>query len=359
MLKLFPALALLTLALLLPDPAHADGRPGRHGGRRNAIVIGPHETVDCAKYDNYTEVLCNPYRRRREHDDPYSPAHALLRRLQPWQSGECLKDRAGGIIFQCHVPEGWVDPNPPQPEPMPEPEPQPLPPSAEEQYLIQTHNEVASLLGLISNVVGGEKGPRIDARSLQQIHATTEYFRSMLAQLVFVAPASCREQCDLQQRASESAGQIAEAFRGTSWSQFSADQLAELKGRAQVAYQLTNNAGPAPALTASDVCGKLMWGEAPGANLFRSTGFGVRTVITSANQFGARIRAEFMTTGAKPLGQAEGTCTRQGPERKDLWVITAPYQGTELRIELRQVNPESKALAISATMGGQPIKIRH
>ena len=348
---------LLLTALALISSASADHRGFRPDGIGAGIIIGTRDFVDCAKHPNGTRVFCDPYKRQRTIDDPFSPARALRKVLQPYETAECLSDRAGGLIMSCEVPQGWVDPYPPTPAPRPEPQPRPLTP--EEQYLLQTHNEVASLLGLIANAVGGEKGPRIAAGSLLEIQVVSEYFRNELSRLVFVAPASCQQGCSALEQAIESTSQVAEAFRTTHAGMFSAMELAQLKGHASRAYQHTNNASAAPELEAKDVCGRLMFAEGPGGNLFRVTSFGIRTVIANANRFGANLRAEFLKSNGTVASQAEGTCNRQGPERKDLWIITLPYQGQELRISLEQVNPESKALRISATMNGQPIKIRH
>lgn len=109
-------------------------------------------------------------------------------------------------------------------------------------------------------------------------------------------------------------------------------------------------------MVATDVCGKMLFGEGAGGNIFRATGFTMRNTITQSSPNAAYVRVEFMTSSAKPLEASDdGDCRKEKP---GLWVLRVPFQGQELRVEMREANVETKSVSVTATHGGQPIKIR-
>lgn len=342
-------LPVLTLSLALSSLAHADNL----GNRAGSIEIGVNDQLNCNHIEKGTRVTCDPYKRRRHFEDAWGPSDLVIE-LKPFESQRCNSDRAGAYLFKCVIPQGWVDPNP-QPLPMPEPVPnRPLDPR--EQWLQQTHNQTAELFGLTASALSGARGPLIRPDALRQIGSYAERFRQAISRLVFVPPSTCQSQCSDLQRASETISGVADAFRATDPLAFNDNELASLKGQAQAAYELTKQADAPPAMVATDVCGKMLFGEGAGGNLFRVTSFTMRNTITQSSPNAAYVRVEFMTSGAKPLEQSDdGDCRKEKP---GLWVLRVPFQGKELRVEMREANVESKSVSVTATHGGTPIKIR-
>jgi hypothetical protein len=332
--------------LAFSQPAHADG---------SWIEIGPDEAIDCKNQPNHVLIVCNPYRHEHVHDDPFSPAFALRQDLGPWQRAECLHDAAGGIVFTCSIPEGWVDPNPPPPPAPPAPPVQPSRPDPQHDFLVSTFNAVDQLMGVLANEVNSDKGARLSDDAIARIDSYAEGWRVQLGSLVFVAPSSCAADCSQLDLARESLVADINAFRGTTPEQYTPQALAKLKGEAQAAYNLLSSAAPPPALTAQDVCQAAFYGDT-GSSLFTSGSFGVHTTITSAGNLSAQVRMDYTGPSGQITETGNGTCQRTAP---DTWMISGPYRGQQLQIKLVQTVAGSKALAAYATYAGRAIQIRH